>query len=58
MPPELACRKDVSLKVQPPCRKQNLMGNYDMEDQNVDGDVDSKGWAPQILNRNKDLVWN
>lgn len=29
-----------------------------MEDQNVDGDVDSKGWAPQILNRNKHFVWN
>lgn len=58
MPPELVCRKDVSLKVQPPCRKQSLIGNSDMEDENVDGNVNSKGWAPQILNRNKDFIWN
>lgn len=29
-----------------------------MEDQNVDGNVDSKGWAPQILTRSKDFIWN
>lgn len=29
-----------------------------MEDENVDGNVNSKGWAPQILNRNKDFIWN